>query len=356
MRLDSANRSFLACICIALLLGAYVLWGAIGGVLVPLVRVQVNHAGLAGLLDKSAALPALILFVLPVTAGLALASRSLAQQLLASRRLARRVRGLACALPGDLAAAATQVGLGGRVLLVEAPESFSFVFGLLTPRVAISSRLLESVRGCELLAVLEHERYHVRNLDPLKLVLIRALGAALFCLPVLGWLRARYLAGRELAADRRAVAVCGRRPLAGALLQVVRGPDWSELGVVATIGGPELLSARVAQLETGAEPRLRTLSLNGAAASLLGAAALLATFLVTVFSFGGPTAVYHATGTGLATATLLGGFLCAVPFVGIGLLLYLAIALRARRALKFADLLRSPRGQSSPDCRRASTR
>jgi Zn-dependent protease with chaperone function len=335
MRPDSANRSFLACICIALLLGAYVLWGAIGGVLVPLVRVQVAHAGLAGL-GKGAALPALILFVFPVSAGLALASRSLAQQLLASRRLAHRVRGLACALPRELAEAATQAGLGGRVLLVETPESFSFVFGLLTPRVAISRRLLESVSGCELLAVLEHERYHVRNLDPLKLILIRALAAALFCSPLLDWLRARYLAGRELAADRHAIAVCGRRPLAGALLQVVRGPDWSELDVVATIGDPELLNARVAQLETGAEPRLCGLSLIGAATSLLGAAALLATFLVSVFCFGGSAAVYRATGTGLAAAVLFGGLVCAVPFAGIWLLVYLTIALRARRALEFA--------------------
>jgi hypothetical protein len=52
----------------------------------------------------------------------------------------------------------------------------------------------------------------------------------------------------------------------------------------------------------------------------------------------GAAAVYRATGTGLATATLLGGLLCAAPFAGIGLLVYLAVALRARRALEFEDL------------------
>ncbi len=338
MRLNSANRSFLACVCIALLFGGYVLWGALGGVLVPLVQARVARGGLTALLGEGTALPALIPFTVPVTVGLALAVHSFAQQLLASRRLARRVRRQAHVLPDHLTLAATQTGLGGRVVLLEAPEPFSFVFGALTPRVAISRRLLESVSHPELLAVLEHERYHVRNLDPLKLVLIRALSAALFCLPALDPLRTRYLAGRELAADRHAVKICGRRPLVGALLKVVRGPDWNELDAVAAIGGPELLEARVAQLETGTQPRLQALSLSGATISLLATATLLATFLAAVAGFGGPAAVQRATGAGLASAALIGGLLCTAPIAGLGLLAYLLIALRASRPLQFEDL------------------
>lgn len=343
MRLNSANRSFLACVCIALLLGGYVLWGALGGVLLPLMRARVARGGFTALLGEGTALPELIPFVVPVAVGLALAARSLVQQLLASRRLARRVRGQTHALPEQLAQAAAQTGLGGRVVLLEAPEPFSFVFGALTPRVAISRRLLESVSHRELLAVLEHERYHVRNLDPLKLALIRALSAALFCLPALDALRARYLAGRELAADRHAVRVCGRRPLVGALLKVVRGPDWSELDGAAAIGGPELLNARVAQLETGIEPRLQALSLTGATTSLLATVVLLATFLAAVAGFGGPAAVQRATGAGLGTAALIGGLLCTAPIAGLGLLAYLLIALRASRPLQ----LRSSRCATS---------
>lgn len=70
---------------------------------------------------------------------------------------------------------------------------------------------------------------HVCSLDPLKVVLVQALSAAFFFSPALNSLRARYLVGGELAVDRRAVRACGRRPLVGALLKVVRGPDWSEL-------------------------------------------------------------------------------------------------------------------------------
>jgi hypothetical protein len=160
----------------------------------------------------------------------------------------------------------------------------------------------------------------------------------LFFLPALDSLGARYVAARELAADRRAVAICGRRALAGALLKVVRGPAWSELDVVAPIGGPELLNVRLVQLETGGEPRLHALGVTRAAISLLGAAMFVATFLASVSSFGGPAAVHHATGAGLATTTLLASLSCTAPMVSAGLLAYCAIALRASRPLEFGRL------------------
>jgi Zn-dependent protease with chaperone function len=338
MRLDSANRSFLAFMGVALLLGAYVLCGAVGGVLVPLIVARVSHDGAAGLVGDSAASPALLLFVILVAVSLVLAGRSLARQVLASRSLARRVRGLARVLPGQLTGAAMQAGLGGRVVLVDAPESFSFVYGVLTPRVAVSHGLLEGVSGEELRAVLEHERYHVRNLDPLKAVLVQALSAALFFLPALDALRIRYAAGRELAADRRALTVCGRRPLVGALLKVVRGPQWSELDLTAAIGGHELLDIRLAQLETGRQPRLATPGITHATTSLLGAALLVASFLASVSSFGGPAAVRAATGTGIVTANLIGGFSCVASFAGACLLAYWLLARRASRALSCSRL------------------
>lgn len=333
MRLDSANRNFLALMSVALLLGMYVLCGAVGSVLVPLLVARVSHDGITGLVDSGSILPVL-LFIVLVAAGLAFGARSIARQMIASSRLARRVRGLALELPDELALTASEVGLGGRVVLIDAPERFSFAYGVLTPRVAVSGGLVEGVSGEELRAVLEHEHYHVCNLDPLKVVFVQALSAAFFFLPALDSLRARYLAGRELAADRRAVRACGRRALASALLKVVRGPDWSELEGVAAIGGPELLDVRVAQLETGIQPKLSTLSLTRATVSLVGAALFAASFLAAVFSFGGPAAVCRATGTGLTIAGLLSGLTCAAPFAGAGLVAYWLIARRASRPLK----------------------
>ena len=334
MRLDSANRSFLAMMSLALLLGMYVLCGALGSVLVPLIMARISHDGIAGLSDGGggAMLP-VFLFIILVAGGLALGIRSIVRQMVDSSRLGRRVCGLALEPPDELVLTASEVGLSGRVVLLDAPERFSFAYGILTPRVAVSRGLLDGVSGDELRAVLEHERYHVCNLDPLKVVFVQALSAAFFFLPALDFLRARYLAGRELAADRRAVRACGRQPLVSALLKVVRGPDWSELEGAAAIGGPELLDVRVAQLETGIQPKLAMLTITRASASLLGTTLFAATFLAAVFSFGGPAAVYRATGTGLTIADLLSGLTCAAPFAGAGLVAYWLIARRASQPL-----------------------
>jgi Zn-dependent protease with chaperone function len=330
--LDRANRSFLAAVGAALLFAVYVLCGALGVVLVPLLQARAAARGLGGLLDDLSLL-LLLALVGALAASLLRANRSLARQMLASRRLAREMNVLTCRSPERLTRAAALCGLDARVVLLDAPEVFSFVYGALTPRVAVSHGLLERVSGSELRAVLEHERYHVRNLDPLKVMLMRALASALPFLPVLDSLRAHYLASRELAADRHALAACGRRPLAGALLKVARGPRWSEHDLTASFADSELLNLRLLQLETGAEPTLQSLRLIRAAASLLGAAMLPAALLVSASRFGDAAATPRAGGIALVATTLIASLSCAAPFAAAALLAYLAIALRAARGL-----------------------
>ena len=71
MRLDQANRSFLAFVSVALLFGATVLCGAIGGVLVPLSLARMSHGGLLGLWNDPASLlapPYVYFYDLPLLA------------------------------------------------------------------------------------------------------------------------------------------------------------------------------------------------------------------------------------------------------------------------------------------------
>jgi Zn-dependent protease with chaperone function len=326
---DRANRSFLALTAIAMLVSAFSLWGGMAGVLEPMLRTRIGN-------DRGLATVAMLLvtpLVVVAATGTALACHTLARQTLASVKLSRRVRALRAPLPDRLAAAAAATGLRGRVVLVEASTPFSYAYRILSPRVVVSRGLLEALRDQELRAVLEHERYHVVNLDPLKLTIVRTIRAAMFMLPALDALQRSYLAGRELAADRRAVALCGRGPLTAALLKIVHDPEGEEMGVGAAIGGVALLGVRIRQLETGQEPRLRLITSTKLASSTLLLGVLAATFLAAVWALGGPANLTHATGTGLATALLLGGISCAVPFAVVGLLGYTAIALRARRPL-----------------------
>jgi Zn-dependent protease with chaperone function len=327
MSLDSANRSFLALVAISLLLCALLLCGAVGGVLAPLLRAYIARGyvprGFASLAPPFG-------FALVIGTGLVRAGTSFARQTLASRSLSRRVRALTIAVPAGVVEEAGRAGLQARVVLVDASEPFSFVYGMLTPRVAVSRGLIRAVSTPELRAVLEHERYHVCNLDPLKIVLARTMSAGLFLLPALDYLRSRYAAARELAADRRAMSVCGRGPLAGALYKVVLGPPWSELGVAAPIGGAELMDARVAQLERGVVSAPAAVGVGSVALSILGATTCVAIFLASVQALGGQVAVRQVTGKGLVAETLLGGLICAIPYVAAMLVGYGLIARRAR--------------------------
>jgi beta-lactamase regulating signal transducer with metallopeptidase domain len=329
VRVDRATRSFLSLLVVALSIGAFVLCGALGGVLMPLLFSDFARNGI-GALAKVSMLPILML-VAWVFAGLMLGAWSFARQLVSSHRLARYVSASTVEAPNTLLRAAARGGQDVRLVLVDAPESFSFVYGMLTPRVAVSRGLIEAVSADELSAVIEHERYHVRNLDPLKIVLVRSLSTALFFLPALAALRTRYIADCELAADRQAAARCGDRSLAGALLKAIRGPSLNELSVAASIGGPDLLDARLVQLETGVEPSPTAIGHSRVVLSILSATLFTFAYLASAYSLGGPAAVYRVTGEGIASATMLGGVLCAAPLAVVGTLLYTLVTRRARQ-------------------------
>lgn len=129
---------------------------------------------------------------------------------------------------------------------------------MLRPRILASTALAATLSDTELAAVLAYQREHLHGRDPLKNVLARAIPARRSYLPALSGLRTRFTAGRELAADRAARAACGTAALAGALLKVAEGPAWATAAPAAAMSARALLDARIAQLETGAEPPLAT--------------------------------------------------------------------------------------------------
>lgn len=318
MRLNTANRSFLWLLVAGIALHVAAAAGAC--VLLSLLLIGLASEGFAAFgTTPWVILPAGIFLGLLGASGV-FGIRSLGAQVAASRRLARRIDGLTRPSPGRLAAAGHAARLDDRLRLVEERGCFSFTYGAIRPCVVVSRTLFDSVSSDELEAVLVHERYHVGNLDPLKVVLARALARGFFFLPALRELEGRYVAGRELAADRRALRRCGHRPLASALLKVVRGPEWPELVTAAAIGGPELLDVRVAQLESREEPRLGGVSRRALLATAVGLGLVALSFAVSVGELGGlgaATALSDARmeSAGLGLVMVAG---CATPLLVFG--------------------------------------
>lgn len=274
MRLNTANRSFVALLILAAV--PYVLLGFAGCALVGAVVYELYTGGWSAITTGSQDLrPALAFFGL-LGLGTVLGLTSIIAQMRASLRLTARVRAMRIPTPVEIGQVIMRARVVRRVDVIDSSEAFSFAYGFFTPRIAVSRGLIETLSPAELEAVLAHERYHVRTWDPGKVVLARAFPRAAFYLPALRHLRRRYVAGRELAADRRAMRACGEPALAGALYKVIRGPAWPELAQAAAIGGPEMLDARVEQLETGREPTVPPVSTAAKVATAIGLTALTA--------------------------------------------------------------------------------
>lgn len=324
MKLDRANRAFVAVVGVGWLLGGYAICGAVAGVLVPALVAHVSRDGWQALVSGSA-LPALAVLVL-VALGVVRAVRTAAWESVASRRVSGRIDELAVDHPARLVEAARAAGVAGRVVLVADPETFSLVHGAVRPRVVISVALLERLSDAELRAVLVHERYHVTNLDPLKSLVIRVLNAGLLSFPALRPMASGYTAARELAADRLAISECGRRPLAGALLQAVHGPDWCVQEVVVPLAAEGVLGARVAQLELGEAPRSTAREVARVWAS--AAATLLTLGVVAAACTAGLDRLGYAGASRVAARALVDGITCSGPFAAFGIALFLALAMR----------------------------
>lgn len=273
MSADSADRSFTSVVTLAAT--PYAAAAGLGCGLVWHLWARIADGALPPL-SASTLVPVLPVLgvMLLLCAGAAAGAWTLIGHLRANARLARHVHAArtpchGAAVPAD-------------VVVVDAAEPFAFTYGLRRARVALSLGLLERLSVVELEAVVAHERYHQHHRDPLRLLIARVAVAACFFLPSGRHLFARYLAGRELAADRCALDANGSAALAGALCKAVPGPGWDELRSAAPIAVPELLALRVEQLEQGAEPPLPAMPTT----SLITSAAMLALLaaLITIVS------------------------------------------------------------------------
>jgi Zn-dependent protease with chaperone function len=329
-RLNTANRSFVTLVAFALV--PYGLIGLFCCGALSLLAYRVSTEGLSALTGDWRIWPAIGFFAV-VGAGTVRALLSLRTQLRATERLGQHVHALELAACPKLEKATTSTSLTGRVVHIDDERAFSFTFGLLHPQVAVSRGLVDVASPDELSAALEHERYHVRNLDPVKVLVARAAGPALFYLPVLRDLRRRYVAGRELAADRRAARACGPQPLAGALYKVTAGPTWSELGAAAAIGADDLLDLRVTQLETGREPAIPQTSRSALAASVVALGLLGAALTFSLVTLGDPATLFAMSNgtTSTDTATNVVGMLGCVALWSV-IAWAITRRVRARRA------------------------
>ncbi len=173
-------------------------------------------------------------------------------------------------LPDDLAKAAS-LAQAERVELRDGDEPYALCIGMLRPRVAVSTGLLQHL-GCEeLAAVMAHEELHRQRRAPLRQMVARVTARALFFVPVLDDLLEVHLVEEEILADRTSSGIVGRRALALALGKLSSGP--TIVVGAAGFGRVSALPYRVKALQEGSVP-LPGLKLSSVVTSGMSLAAL----------------------------------------------------------------------------------
>lgn len=179
------------------------------------------------------------------------------RQWLATRRLLGEIGPRRRQQSRNLQKVAVALELGDRLEVVEDSRLYSFCYGFVKPRICVSQALVDALKLEELRAVLLHERFHLRNRDPLKILLSRTVAETLFLLPLASNLRERYIQAKELAADDATVDHMGTEvPLAAALLKILSQRERAVAVDMAAIGALSVTEARIQRL---LDPRVECL-------------------------------------------------------------------------------------------------
>lgn len=134
-----------------------------------------------------------------------------------------------------------------EICVIDSREPLAFCYGLLRPRICLSTALIDRLDETELHAVVCHERHHQATFAPLRLFAADLVSKTLFFIPVMRELRDLMALDIELRADRYAVEQVGRPALASALYRLLSSPLTVEPQGVGIVG-ISATHARIAHL------------------------------------------------------------------------------------------------------------
>ncbi len=168
-------------------------------------------------------------------------------QILHSRQIVKRYLVKQIPIPHSVQAIATGLGLCDKVVIVKHNKKLSFCFGMIQPKICLSTGLLRTLTTDELKAVLLHESYHVKNHDPLKILLSKTARLMLFFIPTVKEMHQYYVLSKEIAADATAVRMGKRQSLKQVLAKLLES-NQPQLGIVAALANTDDLEKRILHL------------------------------------------------------------------------------------------------------------
>lgn len=137
------------------------------------------------------------------------------------------------AIPNKLKVAINNLNLNGKINVVKDENRLVFCYGILSPRICLSTGLIKSLEFDELRAVLLHESYHVRNHDPLKIILGQTASTMFFFIPILKEIQQYFALSKEIAADNMATKYGNKQSLISVLNKLLIAPTPYFNGIAA---------------------------------------------------------------------------------------------------------------------------
>lgn len=135
------------------------------------------------------------------------------------------------------------------IMVIDHNQSLAFTIGCVKPYIVLSSALLEMLEDHELEAVIEHETFHQRNRDPLKVFILQLISQSLWFIPVTKWAYQNYKIMSEVLADEYAIQRTGSElGLGSALLKLVKNNFHTSIGPVVVHFSDESVNYRLQQL------------------------------------------------------------------------------------------------------------
>lgn len=141
-------------------------------------------------------------FLIALIIALILGSLSFFIQVVKTKRLVKALIKKRVVLPQRVEKMATSLGLKEKVYILEDTNCFSFCAGILHPRILITTALVAALSDKELESVFLHEKAHIRNFDPLKMVFGKTVSWLFFFLPIFSEINKNMQATSEILADR----------------------------------------------------------------------------------------------------------------------------------------------------------
>jgi len=192
------------------------------------------------------------LVILALAIALGIGVLSFLVQLVKTDRLRKRLLAKKASVPEEVQKTLIPLGLADKVDLIKNNNLFSLCFGILSPRIIITTGLVSTLTQKELEAVLLHEQAHMKNFDPLKILLGKTATSMFFFLPIFREFNRNMNATNELIADewvitsqkettflRRALKKILSRPhTAFATFPAVSNPDYLEIRIRRIVNAP----------------------------------------------------------------------------------------------------------------------